>query len=111
VEATLVVHEGPSYDDASRAILAGMRSPALPLVDPPLPALAGALSIASAYIGNDSGISHLAAAVGAPAVILFTEAALAWTPWSASAECLTVTTATVRDAEREAVSAALRALL
>ena len=34
------------------------------LVEPPLPVLAGVLAIARAYLGGDSGVSHLAAAVG-----------------------------------------------
>ena len=36
-----------------------------------LPALVHVLSRCSLYIGNDSGISHLAAACGAPSVVLF----------------------------------------
>jgi ADP-heptose:LPS heptosyltransferase len=38
---------------------------------PELPALAGLLSAAARYLGNDSGSSHLAAAVGTPTVALF----------------------------------------
>ena len=45
-------------------------------MSPPLPVLAGVLSMAQAYLGGDSGVSHLAAAVGAPAVILFPAATL-----------------------------------
>ena len=57
-----------------------------PLVSPPLPVLAGILSLAQAYLGGDSGVSHLAAAVGAPAVILFPSATLRrWAPWSPTA--------------------------
>ncbi len=41
------------------------------LAGPGLDELAGLLSIAAAYVGNDSGVSHLAAAVGAPSVVLF----------------------------------------
>jgi heptosyltransferase III len=37
----------------------------------PLPTLAGAMAAARAYIGNDSGPSHLAAALGVPTVALF----------------------------------------
>lgn len=37
----------------------------------PLPAVAGLLAACRAYVGNDSGASHLAAAVGAPTVALF----------------------------------------
>ena len=38
---------------------------------PALGALAGMLAGAAAFVGNDSGVSHLAAAVGAPTVALF----------------------------------------
>ena len=41
------------------------------VVCPPLTALAGMLGGADAFVGNDSGVSHLAAAVGAPTVALF----------------------------------------
>jgi ADP-heptose:LPS heptosyltransferase len=36
-----------------------------------LPILAGVLSCCAGYLGNDSGVSHLAAAVGLPTVVLF----------------------------------------
>jgi heptosyltransferase III len=39
--------------------------------DLPLPSLAAILSKCRLYIGHDSGISHLAAATGAPSVLLF----------------------------------------
>ncbi len=39
--------------------------------DLPLPDLAALLARATAYLGNDSGVSHLAAAVGVPSVVLF----------------------------------------
>ena len=39
--------------------------------DWPLPDVAALLAGAALYLGNDSGISHLAAAVGAPGVVLF----------------------------------------
>jgi hypothetical protein len=41
------------------------------LAGPTLRELAGLLAIAEAYVGNDSGVSHLAAAVGTRAVVLF----------------------------------------
>ncbi len=111
IDATLVVHEGPADTDAVHAFTERARRPALRLLDPPLPTLAGVLATAAAYLGNDSGVSHLAAAIGARAVVLFTEAARPWAPWSPTARCLTVTTSTLIDAERAAVHAALRMVL
>ncbi len=48
---------------------------------PPLPTLAAVLAGSAAYVGNDSGVSHLAAACGAPTVAVFgpTDPAL-WAP-------------------------------
>ena len=111
LEASVVVHEGPADAGAVGAFLRQVRRPVSRMTDPPLPALAGALAIADAYVGNDSGVSHLAAAVGTRSVILFREAALAWQPWSGSARCLTVSTATLVAAEQRAIASALETAL
>lgn len=48
---------------------------------PPLLYLAGLLAAAGLYLGNDSGVTHLAAAVGAPSLALFRREWLpAWRP-------------------------------
>lgn len=50
----------------------GSHWPDAPIIGPlPLGTLAGILSQAFAYVGNDAGPSHLAAAVGAPTVTVF----------------------------------------
>lgn len=48
-----------------------------------LPVLATMLSLGRLYIGNDSGISHLAAASGIPVIVIFgpTDPAV-WAPWN-----------------------------
>lgn len=51
-------------------VLAELRPLGL-IEQPPLDVLAGLLSLASIYIGNDSGVSHLAAALGTPTVAIF----------------------------------------
>lgn len=111
VTETIVVHQGPADADAVRAFVDRARRPVLHLLEPSLPTLAGVLATAAAYVGNDSGVSHLAAAVGAPSLVLFTEAALPWMPWSETARCLTVTVSELVDDECRAVSAALSAML
>jgi len=51
--------------------LAAIRSAGPVAPCPPLAALAGLLAEAECFLGNDSGASHLAAAVGTPTVALF----------------------------------------
>jgi glycosyl transferase family 9 (putative heptosyltransferase) len=111
LDATVVVHQGPADAEGVRTFTERVRRPVLRLVDPQLPTLAGVLASASAYLGNDSGVSHLAAAVGAPAVVLFTDAARPWRPWSPTARCLTVSTRTLVRDECRVVGAAVRELI
>ena len=82
----VLLHQGPADREAVEALAARVTAPVELLVEPELPALAAALASARAYLGGDSGVSHLAAAVGAPSVILFPPAHLPrWTPWSPTA--------------------------
>ena len=89
---TVVLHQGPADRAAVDALLARLDRPVERLVEPELPDLAAILSGARAYLGGDSGISHLAAAVGAPSVVLFPPAHLPrWSPWSPSARPVAMT--------------------
>ena len=105
-----VVHEGPADAEAAAGLLARLPS-ARRLREPALPALAGVLARCAAYIGNDSGVSHLAAAVGAPAVVLFAAANLAWRPWARAARVLTVAIERVEAVDVRSARGALDALL
>jgi heptosyltransferase-3 len=88
----VIVHQGPADRAVVDALLARLDRPVERLVEPELPALAAILSGARAYLGGDSGISHLAAAVGAPSVVLFPPAHLPrWSPWSPSARPVAMT--------------------
>jgi len=85
-DVQVLLHAGPADAAAAAELVRAVKSPMLTLVSPPLPVLAGVLSIAQAYLGGDSGVSHLAASVGAPAVILFPPATRRqWAPWSPTA--------------------------
>jgi hypothetical protein len=103
----VVVHEGPPDAAAVRAFLEH-RPEALVLRDPSLPALAGALAEATLYVGNDSGVSHLAAAVGVRAVIVFAEANLAWRPWPTEPDVFVLDVTRVRVDDVARVGAAVR---
>jgi ADP-heptose:LPS heptosyltransferase len=102
------VHQGPADGAAAEALRGHIGRGVAWVVDPSLPALAGALSRTSVYLGNDSGVSHLAAALGIPSVILFAGANLPWRPWSAHATVRMVTMSRVVDDEIEAVVADVR---
>jgi ADP-heptose:LPS heptosyltransferase len=100
----VLVHQGPADAEAALRLLARLAGPATTLREPPLPRLAAVLAAATAYLGGDSGVSHLAAAVGAPSVVLFPPATRRrWAPWSPTAVPIELT-GTDRDVQ-EAVRA------
>lgn len=87
----VVVHQGPADAAAVEALLDVLTVPARRLLEPTLTELAGALALAQAYIGGDSGVSHLAASVGTPGVILYPPETLRrWAPWGPAAVPLAV---------------------
>jgi len=68
----IVLLEGPADRGPAAALRSTLGTGRFPwLVRRPLPALAGVLARAAAYVGNDSGVSHLAAALGCPSVAIF----------------------------------------
>ncbi|MFN3336926.1 MAG: glycosyltransferase family 9 protein, partial [Thermomicrobium sp.] len=70
--ATIVVVGGPSDAEAVTAVLNTARSPLLDWSNRlPWSELAALLSRADLFVGNDSGIGHLAAAVGTATVSIF----------------------------------------
>ena len=81
----LVALAGPADGPAVEALLeAGALEEEALARDWPLPEIAALLSLARAVVGNDSGPTHLAAAVGCPTVALFgpTDPAV-WAPLGA----------------------------
>ena len=98
--AAIVVHEGPVDGEPVGEVLARVPAPVLRLDNPALAVLAGALAHASAYLGNDSGVSHLAAAVGASCVVLFTSSeTLSWRPWAPAVETRVVSSMSPADVD------------
>ena len=108
---TVLVHQGPADSEAVAALPARLIDRAVVLPEPPLPLLAGVLSHTAAYLGNDSGISHLAAAVGVRSVVLFAADRLAWRPWAEHVEPLVVSMAAPDASDTARVLAELATLL
>jgi hypothetical protein len=96
---SLVIHQGPADLEVAAALAERLGDEAIVLREPALTALAGALAHGAAYLGNDSGPSHLAAALGVPAVVLFEAKRLAWRPWGAAPAVVVVDTASLRPAD------------
>ena len=72
---------------AEAAILADLKSrstvPVTTLADLTLPEVTAIASAADIFIGNDSGIAHIAAAVGTPSVVVFGSSnRVHWRPWT-----------------------------
>ena len=62
---------GPADAEVLVRLRAAMRSPPLMLIDAPLPVVAAVLRRARAFLGNDSGLAHLAGLLGVPTLTLF----------------------------------------
>jgi Glycosyltransferase family 9 (heptosyltransferase) len=80
--------------------------------DWPLPEVAALLSLARGTVGNDSGPTHLAAAVGCPTVAIFGPTdPVVWAPVGSHVRVVTGRLGGVPWADADRVEAALRALL
>lgn len=81
-ECAILLIAGPADGEAAAAVAAGAPASATLFRDLPLPRLAALLAECAIWVGNDSGIGHLAALLGLPVVSLFgpTDPAL-WRPW------------------------------
>jgi ADP-heptose:LPS heptosyltransferase len=106
-----VVHRGPADTDAVEALRPRLAPDVALLEEPPLAMLAGVLSHASVYLGNDSGISHLAAALGVRSTVLFTHDHIAWRSWAAHVDPLLVSTRIVEPGDVDRVRRTLVALV
>jgi predicted lipopolysaccharide heptosyltransferase III len=61
-------------------------APVLAFTDLSLPEITALLARARLFVGNDSGIAHIAAAVETPAVVIFGSSNIAhWRPWARAA--------------------------
>jgi ADP-heptose:LPS heptosyltransferase len=73
LRAPVLLLEGPADADACREFAEALASsvPAARVTGVSLSRLAALLSESRGYMGNDSGVSHLAAALGVPTIAVF----------------------------------------
>jgi ADP-heptose:LPS heptosyltransferase len=110
VQVVLVV--GPADEAAAREFGTACAAPCLQ--DLPLVELARALAGCDALLGHDSGVSHLAAALGVPVLALFGPSdPRRWAPRGPRVEVLTPSAGSddLRELGVDAVTAAARSLL
>lgn len=67
----LVVLGPAELEGVTRTGISAIRNASPTIESPSLPELAGLIAAAQHYVGNDSGVSHIAAAVGAKTVAIF----------------------------------------
>jgi len=105
---------GGEADHAALASLESALAPFAPWVarDLPLPTLAALLERTTLHLGHDTGISHLAAAVGARCLLLFgpTDPAI-WAPTNPGVTVLAAPAGDLRQLPIEEVIAAVEAIL
>lgn len=76
--AVAAPHERNVIDE----LMESSRAPITALTNLLLPEITALLSQARIFVGNDSGIAHIAAAVRAPSVIVFGSSSIVrWSPW------------------------------
>jgi ADP-heptose:LPS heptosyltransferase len=82
----VVVITTPSQGETVEALKRHTSAPVVSLSDLSLPEITALLARARLFVGNDSGIAHMAAAVETPAVVIFGSSNTAhWRPWVSDA--------------------------
>ncbi|MEA2174413.1 MAG: heptosyltransferase [Blastocatellia bacterium] len=67
----------------NQALVANSAAPVVTFSDISLPLVTALAARASLFVGNDSGLAHIAAAVGTPSVVIFGSSNVAhWRPWT-----------------------------
>ncbi|HEV7860612.1 MAG TPA: glycosyltransferase family 9 protein [Pyrinomonadaceae bacterium] len=73
----------PNEAEVNAALNNASAAPIVTLSDLSLPSVTALAARARLFVGNDSGIAHIAAAVGTPSVVIFGSSNVAhWRPWT-----------------------------
>lgn len=84
-ELATVAIAGPNETHIVESLQSYSAAPIVALPDLSLPEVTALAARARLFVGNDSGIAHIAAAVRTPAVVIFGSSNVAhWKPWAAA---------------------------
>ncbi len=88
----IVLLGGPDEAELTQSVASLMRYEVIDLgAKTSIPVLAALLRLCRLFVGNDSGVMHLASAVGTPVVAIFGPSnPLAWGPWGPSHEVVQI---------------------
>ena len=79
----MIAVAAPHETEVVSALAAESRVPIVSMTDLSLPEVTALAARARLFVGNDSGIAHIAAAVRAPSVVIFGSSNVAhWRPWA-----------------------------
>jgi len=82
-ELTTIAIVSPKEKQAVESLMMQTSARVIGLSDLSLPEVTALASRARLFVGNDSGIAHIAAAAGAPCVVIFGSSNVAhWRPWT-----------------------------
>ncbi|HVS20772.1 MAG TPA: glycosyltransferase family 9 protein [Pyrinomonadaceae bacterium] len=80
---TPVAIVSPKEKQTAESLISQSSARVVGLSDLSLPEVTALASLARLFVGNDSGIAHIAAAAGAPCVVIFGSSNVAhWRPWT-----------------------------
>jgi lipopolysaccharide heptosyltransferase III len=79
----VVAITAPPEAHIAKALKENSETPVITLTALSLPQVTALISQARLFVGNDSGIAHIAAAVGAPSIVIFGSSnTVHWRPWA-----------------------------
>jgi heptosyltransferase III len=79
----IVAITAPAEEEVANRLKQHTTAPVVTFADLSLPEVTALLSRTRLFVGNDSGIAHMAAAVGTPSVVIFGSSNTAhWRPWA-----------------------------
>ena len=104
---TVVAITAPSEASIADDLRANSAAPIITLTNLSLPQVAALTARARVFVGNDSGVAHIAAAVKVPSVVIFGSSNVEhWRPWAVACPAASIASSSRRSSAACASAAA-----